>query len=81
MNFIKRGLLERELRNLEFELTRYYALSTWITQLEGKKGNVIQKALNGFALNRANREYESLSPKVPNIESRIYKIKSELREY
>jgi len=81
MNFIKRHFLNKELLGLESKITRYYALSSWKLKLESNQGNVIQKLWNEFLLNRANIEYDSLNPKIPNIESRIYEIKSQLRDY
>jgi len=81
MNFIKRHFLRKELIGLESKITRFYALSTWRTELENKQCNVIQKIWNGFLLNRANIEYDSLSPKIPNIEHRIHEIKIELINY
>jgi len=81
MNFIKRHLLERELLSLEYKITRFYALSTWRTELENKQGNIIQKLFSRYFLHKANIEYESLSTGIQNIEFRIIGIKSELREY
>jgi len=81
MNFIKRHFLQRELLSLEAKMTRYYALSSWKIELEAKQGSIIKKLCNGFLLHRANIEYDSLSPNIPKYESRIYEIKSQLREY
>ena len=73
--------MEREKLSLEVKLTRYYALSTWRAELENKQCNVIQQLFSSYLLHKANIEYEYLSPKIPSIESRIYEIRSQLREY
>lgn len=81
MNVIKKHLLRKELLKLESQLTRYYTLSTWRIELENKQCNTIQKLFSRYLLHKANIEYESLSPRIQNIEFRIREIKSELREY
>ena len=81
MNFIKRHFLQKELLSLEAKITRFYALSTWRAELENKQCNVIQQLFSRYLLHKANIEYEYLSPKIPSIESRIYEIRSQLREY
>ena len=81
MNGIKKHFLKKEMLKLEFQLTRYYALSTWRTELENKQGNFIQKIWTNHLLTRCNIEYDSLRYKVPSFESRIYEIKSILRDY
>jgi len=75
-------MLERELRTLEYQLTRYYAVSSLKHELESKTNlNIFHNLWNRYLLNRTNIEYNSLSPKIPNYESRIYEIKSQLRDY
>lgn len=81
MNVIKKYFLRKELLKLESQLTRYYALSTWRTELENNQGNIIQKIWTNHLLTRCNIEYNYLSPKIPSMESRIYEIKSSLRDY
>ena len=81
MNFIKKHLLQKELLSLESKITRYYALSSWKLELESNQGNIIQKLFNRYFLSRCNIEYDSLRDKVPSFESKIYEIKSMLRDY
>ena len=41
MNFVKRYLMERELRELEYKIERHYALSVRKAELETTQSNVI----------------------------------------
>jgi len=82
MNFIKHHFLQKELLSLEAKLTRYYAVSSLKHELESKTNlNIFYNLWNRYLLNRTNIEYDSLSNKIPQIESRIYEIKSQLRDY
>ena len=81
MNFIKKHLLRKELLDLESKITRFYALSTWKNELESNRCNIIQKLFNRYFLSRCNIEYDSLRDKVTSFESKIYEIKSMLRDY
>ena len=80
MNFIKRHFLQKELLSIEAKITKFYALSTWKNELEGKRGNIIQKLFNRYLLTRCTIEYDSMRDKVPSFESRMYQIKIELSD-
>ena len=51
------------------------------TELENNCCMILPCLFSSYLLHKANIEYEYLSPKIPSIESRIYEIRSQLREY
>lgn len=79
MNFIKRYLLERELRALEYKVERHYALSVRKAELETTQSNVIKKLWNEWENHHVVPEYDMLSERITIIKSRIEEIKEELR--
>jgi len=79
MNFVRRYLLERELRALEYKVERHYALSVRKAELETTQSNVIKKLCNEWESRHVVPEYDTLSEQIPIIKSRIEEIKEELR--
>jgi len=79
MNLMKKYLMERELRELEYKIERHYALSVRKAELETIQHNIIKKLLNQWEYNHVVPEYELLSERISIIKSRTEEIKEELR--
>ena len=79
MNFITKGLLERQLLTLEYKLQRHYALSTRKAELETNQSNFFTKTWNQYQYNHVIPEYELLSKQLAMIEAKILEIKDQLR--
>lgn len=66
-------LLNRELQELEYQKARFHALIDYKAQLD-RRESILDKMIS--AKRRTNSEYNLLSEKMPQIESRIEELQT-----